>query len=1108
MLWSVCFATLIQTTRELRSEFPISTGMTTPIPKPRARYRLEVGIRKQLSSDRDLLNDSSDAETVGRQDDDLQEKQNSATTGASCPHDTVGVSENGDKPSVVLKGPKKIRPTSITHRVTEAAEQTNNTDGKPLSDASDPPPWQSQSQEVFAHSQQNSGLNPSAPPEDSNTDSRAAVDSDQTHGQVNWSASPPSSPTGHKELAEWATDPGYDTSNEEDFVLPPATPKPMDEASGTEARQSPKEPQSLDQADGSQVSSGQAGVTSVGQPPQPDSGSELRAKRVRQKAPRAATIRVSRKKQARAGRNGGTQTGELPVRDGAVSRSSWLDVWQGRRHHVLWATLDGQLMSLWKKRTDKFTEVVFHISSITNVRTQERARFSIYFGKRQIQFMAHSKEVQDGWVSSLHASRGRDPPPPPDQHGPLVMKDPRTKVYAAICGHNLWIYRNKEDFGLRLGMIYVSMNVASVKQTGRHSFSLITPYRTFSFSADSSRELVVWLGCLTQVIRKALSCSEVAVRLWASPWNKVCADCGAANPEWASVNLVVVICEACAGQHRSLGISVSKVRSLKMDNKVWTEPLIQLFVLYGNKVANDVWGHNVPAAEQILPDATPDERNAFIKAKYNKGLYRRAHPLASSQKLLNQRLCEVVCGADVSETMSLLCSGARVLCHSGDPQCSSAITLAERAGQAMQTELLRHNEYIEAPSYSPKKRSGKLLSSTSIDAATAAGQEELHGKLEDDRFLFSQENDSAACDVLDLREVISIFDRSSGETHEFEMLTLTDQLLCNADTREALLSHLRHILKVVLPGPVLDEELEGVHAVSRVSMREGGGLQHSEVWVALKCTEILIYPTVGRQKDKLLLTPDTGCNLDLSENTIELITADRTVSMQFERDSPCQCWARLLNRGQSGPYSQNERRESLYQLPSSAIGKVPAAVERCISHITLYGLKIDGIYRRCGMSTKIGQLVATLTSSPSTAQLDTDEMGVLDASGALKQILRQHVVLIPETHMGPWVNAAAYSEEAKRLHIYRRVLNNLPPDNRATLSALCGHLYMVQLHSHENRMTAQNLALVFVPTLFQDLAMNTNMVRLTRELIIHYTLIFQGGSAEVYAGEEEMVTVF
>ena len=43
-----------------------------------------------------------------------------------------------------------------------------------------------------------------------------------------------------------------------------------------------------------------------------------------------------------------------------------------------------------------------------------------------------------------------------------------------------------------------------------------------------------------------------------------------------------------------------------------------------------------------------------------------------------------------------------------------------------------------------------------------AGEEELHGKLEEDRFLFSQENGDAACDVLDLREIVSVFDRSAG----------------------------------------------------------------------------------------------------------------------------------------------------------------------------------------------------------------------------------------------------------------------------------------------------------------------------------------------------------
>lgn len=28
----------------------------------------------------------------------------------------------------------------------------------------------------------------------------------------------------------------------------------------------------------------------------------------------------------------------------------------------------------------------------------------------------------------------------------------------------------------------------------------------------------------------------------------MCADCGGPNPEWASINLLMVICEACAGE--------------------------------------------------------------------------------------------------------------------------------------------------------------------------------------------------------------------------------------------------------------------------------------------------------------------------------------------------------------------------------------------------------------------------------------------------------------------------------------------------------------------------------------------------------------------------------
>nr|XP_005282784.1 rho GTPase-activating protein 9 [Chrysemys picta bellii] len=165
---------------------------------------------------------------------------------------------------------------------------------------------------------------------------------------------------------------------------------------------------------------------------------------------------------------------------------------------------------------------------------------------------------------------------------------------------------------------------------------------------------------------------------------------------------------------------------------------------------------------------------------------------------------------------------------------------------------------------------------------------------------------------------------------------------------------------------------------------------------------------------------------------------------------------------------------------------VPRFVRLCVEAVEKRGLDADGIYRVSGNLAVIQKLrfavdrERAVTSDGryvfpeqpcqeerlSLADPEWDDVHVV--TGALKLFFRElPEPLVPFALFDAFVGAVklpAYGERVQRL---AELVQSLPPPNYTTLRYILAHLRKVMEHADANRMTRQNIGIVFGPTLLR-----------------------------------------
>ncbi|XP_038553442.1 rho GTPase-activating protein 15 isoform X2 [Micropterus salmoides] len=172
---------------------------------------------------------------------------------------------------------------------------------------------------------------------------------------------------------------------------------------------------------------------------------------------------------------------------------------------------------------------------------------------------------------------------------------------------------------------------------------------------------------------------------------------------------------------------------------------------------------------------------------------------------------------------------------------------------------------------------------------------------------------------------------------------------------------------------------------------------------------------------------------------------------------------------------------------------VPRFVRLCTEAVERRGLETDGIYRVSGNLAVIQKLRFLVDHEEKLNLDDSDWEDIHVITGALKLFFRElPEPLVPFGFFTDIVETVKMSDYMDKVDRLKCLVLNMPPPNHDTLQFMCRHLKRVLEFSDTNRMTTQNIGIVFGPTLMRPERDNGNMA---------VNMIYQNQAVELILSE-------